>query len=216
MKRHEIPVIVGMLLSTSVAFAEAPAFKCLPAKIQKVQVGHNGKYDVKVGLTNSSFSGFIDRTDAKPTKECLIADVKPGQSAVIWYDKKSYDAAVKGTSMFPGMQCIFIDDGKELGPGDVPPTNGVDGKDVLTKCPNATGYDCDAGSNSERNSKYREVLTKGNQVMQSFYIRPSDNMETAAARQGKWDGREVFCQAFDKKSGSVLFATQFKVGPAAK
>ena len=182
MKRNQTLLTLSVVLAAGTARADVPAFKCLAAKIKKVEVGRKGNYDAKEGLTSKSYGGFLERSEVKPSKQCLIPDVLPGQSVVLWYDKKSYDAATKGANMFPGMQCIFIDDGKELGLDDEPATNTVAEKDVLTRCPNETGYECDAGSNSDRNSKYRETLNKQGLVMQSFSVRPNDNMSSAAAR----------------------------------
>lgn len=215
MNRISLCVVTGSMIYASAALAGAPEFKCLGAKISKAEIGNVKDYEAKDGLATKKYGGFVDRRATKPTSQCLITEAGPGETVVLHFDKKTYDTAVKGASMFPGVQCVFIDDGKELDVMDSPATDAVAGKDMLTKCPNETGYECDAGSNSERNSKYRAELDKKKLVMQSFFIRPSSNMKSAEGRKGAWDGREVFCQAFDKKSSKVLYAFQFKVGPAA-
>lgn len=209
-----LALCAGWLLGGS-ALAAAPTFKCLGVKIAKVEIGTTADYEAKEGLATKKYGGFINRRAAKAAEQCLINEANPGETVVLWFDKKSFETATKGTSMYPGVQCVFVDDGKELAAMDSPSTDAVAGKDLLTKCPNETGYDCDAGSNSERNSKYREQLDKQKLVMHSVYLRPNSNMMASpAAKKGEWDGREVFCQAFDKKSGKVLYAVQYKVGPA--
>ncbi len=189
--------------------------KCLSSvPIKRATTGTNGEYKVKVGLESKGYSGFINRKKVKPTEKCMFREAEPGQITVMWVSAPSFKKHVRYNNNIQ-MQCVFQDDGTLLEEYSDLPTVGVpSGKDLLIKCGSDEKYDCDDGGNNIRNTKYRKMMEKKKLTPLYFYVRPNNNMDSAAARLGKWNGRKVFCQAYVPDKKASLFGLEFSVGPS--
>ena len=186
---------------------------CLPVQIKRAQIGTLGVYKTTDGQTDNN--AFVQRSDVKPTGVCgRHIDASPGKVVAMWFDKHSYEVVRDHVEMPRGFDCMFLDDKTKLRFEDGPKIGILEPAQVLLSCPNSIGYECAKGSAPERSGKYEAEMKAKGIVLKSFSIPTNDNMQSLEARDGKWNGRDVFCQWTSSKHG-VMFTTRYKIGPAS-
>jgi len=196
--------LVGVLVSLSslsllVSPARAtPSYQCHPSvKPLHAKVGKRGQYEVKTGLRTSKYYGFLDRKPIRPKNGCFFSGLKSGQCIVMHYKIAGYEKTRLDR------QCVLSDSGKSFRRARPTRRGPLSGQDILTKCPNGTGYKCDAGHNSARRKKYEKALKSKGLMVWSFCARGANN------RLDKNIGKKVFCQMYDKKSNKAVFAVEY-------
>jgi len=187
------------LLAVHVGAAQAtPGYTCHPkARPTNAQLGVRGDYTVKQGLDNKRFGGFLQRKKIRAKNGCFFPKLRSGQCVTMRF-KLGYD---KGMSLRG--QCVISETGKKFKRARPRRRGPIRGSDMLTKCPNKTGYKCDPGYNSNRAKKWEKQLKAKGKTMVSFCA-PKANYN-----RDKFLNKKVFCQLYDRKSNKVVFATEF-------
>lgn len=188
-------VAIGWHVQTAEA---TPSYTCnKKVKPTKAQVGTRGQYEVKDGLNVKKFYGFLNRKKTKAKNGCFFGGLRSGQCVTMQFPIKGFEAgSVRG-------QCVVVDSGKKFNRARPTRRGPFKGSDMLTKCPNKTGYKCDRGYNSDRAKKYAKALEKKGKILYS-YCAPK-----ASYNRDKFLNKQIFCQLYDRKSGTVFFATEF-------
>jgi hypothetical protein len=209
-------IVTGLFLAASPAGAQdkkgpRATVKCLTdLKIQDLTLGYTKAYKVTEGLSTKDYDGFVGRTPGKIVDGCVI-DLQPEQCAVMYVDKEKYETF--GNSNDWQVQCVQTENpGAGMLPQGVAPytVDNVQNKHMMLKCGHdqGEGVECHEGNNSARGGEWQKRLDGKKQEMISFCAWKAHPVEAKDALNKK-----VYCQYFNKKSGKVLFATEYLLAP---
>jgi hypothetical protein len=191
-----------------------PKFSChKKLRPKKVVIGKRGYYEVKKGLSTSKRSGFVERKKLKVKRGCFLGSLQSDQCVVMYFDRKAFKKH-RGSSA--RVQCVLSDDPSKVIKSSQQGALGrsmkaISGYEFLLFAPNKTGYASSTGHNSQRSRALEDANKKKNLIMKSFCV------PRALTRFSKSIGKKIYCQRYDSKTDTVLFATEFTfLGPVKR
>jgi hypothetical protein len=180
---------------------------CAGLTLSNVMTGYVEDYTFQQGFSKETRSGLIKRQPVTVKNGCILPSLQPNQAIYMEVDTKEFKAL--GSSNDWSMQCV-----RSAKPGDgaltekenkteAPyHTDVLTGKDMMLFCGNSEGVsECAEGSNSQRGSKWKKKLKSKGKTMLGLRAHTS-----TLAPAG---GEKIFCQYYNKKKNSALFAFEY-------
>ncbi len=180
----------------------ANATKCANIGLGNAFVAQAGNYTFTQGLSTEKRGGLINRKPVTASNGCVMPAMGSGDVLYVEVDRAKYDKHKYA------VQCAAYDGSEQLDNTDAPPANNYTGKDVMLHTGNSLGYEPTAtGSNSDRSGAYDKYLKSRGREMITF------NMPSL--HQNK-QGKDFYCQHYNKATGESTVAFAFRRGPVPR